>query len=339
MSPQIDAVLPFWFDRPDNEALDIAHEVRAAGLDTLWIGEMATFDAFALATAVGLRVPELRLKIGPLAIGVRTPVSMALAAASVTALTGCQVSLALGASSPAIVSGWHGREWAHSGSRMRETVGALRPILAGERSSFEGSYVRTHGFRLRPPQPQLRISVAAFGPAMMRVAARLADEVVLNLVSPQHVSAVRAVIDLEAAAAGRNPPDLAVWVPAALDPGDRARAQISAQLAMYLAAPGYGEMFSTLGFSELVGRARSGVSRSELASSIPTELLQQICALGSDQDVTGRISEYFQAGADIVGIAPSTAEDPGGRAVLSAIATILREPPVSPPASKETQAS
>ncbi len=53
-------MLPFWLDRPDAEALDIAAGIRAAGLATLWIGEMATFDAMALATAIGLRTPGLR---------------------------------------------------------------------------------------------------------------------------------------------------------------------------------------------------------------------------------------------------------------------------------------
>ena len=46
--------------------------------------------------------------------------------------------------------------------------------------------------RLSPAPPaarRSRISVAAFGPAMTRVAARHADEVVLNLVPPEHVGA------------------------------------------------------------------------------------------------------------------------------------------------------
>ena len=75
------------------------------------------------------------------------------------------------------------------------------------------------GFRLRHPLPDAHISVAAFGPAMTRVAARHADEVVVNLVPPQHVRAVRATIDAEAAAVGRPTPRLAVWLACALDPG------------------------------------------------------------------------------------------------------------------------
>ncbi|MDP9332755.1 MAG: LLM class F420-dependent oxidoreductase [Actinomycetota bacterium] len=323
MSRQIEGVLPFWLDRPDAEALEIALAVRSAGLDSLWIGEMATFDAIALATAVGLRVPGLRLKIGPVAIGVRSPVSIALGISSVAELTGSEVQVALGASSPTIVSGWHDREWARSAARMRETIDCLRAIFAGTRCDYDGRQVRSKGFRLRRPQPDMRISAAAFGPAMTRVAARHADEVVMNLVPPARVRAARVTIDVEAAAAGRTPPRLAVWVPVALEPGDAALTQMAAQLAIYLAPPGYGEMFSELGFSELVQRARSGARRSDLAGRVSLELLGHVCALGTRDDLVARISAYHDAGADIVGIVPSTAEDPGGRGVLTALADFI----------------
>lgn len=324
MSGRVDAVLPFWLDRPDGEAIEIAIEVRRAGLDTLWIGELASFDAFALATAIGHRAAGLQLTIGPLPIGVRSPAQIALGVSSVATLTGADVGLALGASSPAIVSGWHDRDWAHAAPRMRETVECLRAIFAGERSDHDGRYVRTHGFRLRRPLPGIRISVAAFGPAMTRVAARCADEVVLNLVPPAHVSAVRATVDAEATAAGRTPPELAVWVPAALEPDGEAQAQLASQLAIYLGAPGYGEMFTELGFGDLVSRARSGALRSELARSVPFELLERIGAVGSPDEVGARISAYHEAGADTVGVAPATAGDPNGRGVLRAVSELHR---------------
>ena len=319
MSGRVDGVLPFWLDRPDEEAIDIALEVQRAGFGTLWIGELATFDAFALATAVGHRAEGMRTpdrpgrdrRAKPGVHRARTLVGRHAHRA--------RLGVALGASSPAIVSGWHDREWAHAASRMRETVDCLRGILAGERSHYDGRYVRTHGFRLRRPLPGVRISVAAFGPAMTRVAARHADEVVLNLVSPEHVAAVRATVEAEAKAAGRAAPGLAVWVPVALDPGSEARAQLASQLAIYLGAPGYGEMFTELGFAELVRRARDGARRSELAGSVPFELLERVCAVGSADEVIARVAAYHDAGADVVGVAPSTAEDPGGRTVLTAL--------------------
>jgi probable F420-dependent oxidoreductase len=304
--------IPFWLDRPDEEAVEIAQAADRVGIETAWVGEMASFDAFALATAIGLGTGRVRIKVGPLAVGVRSPVAIALGASSVATLVGRPVDVALGASSPAIVSGWHGRPWSGLAAQMQDSVTALRSLLDGERSN-------SHGFRLRRPQPGASITVAAFGPAMTRVAARHADEVVLNLVTPEHVAAVRRAIEAEARAAGREAPRLAVWVPAALDPGPQALAQLAGQLAVYLAAPGYAELFAALGFEELVGRARAGAARAELGASVPIELLAKIGALGSAGGIAARVAAYHEAGADHVAVVPSTAEDPAGQRVLESL--------------------
>jgi probable F420-dependent oxidoreductase len=316
---EIGVVMPFWLGRPDEEAVDIAVAAEDVGIETVWVGEMASFDAFALATAIGLRTHRARLKIGPLAIGVRGPVAIALGVASVATLIGRPVDVALGASSPTIVSGWHDRPWTALAPRMRETLPALRAILDGRRADADGEHVRAHGFKLRRPQPETSITVAAFGPAMTRVAARHAEEVVLNLVTPEHVAVVRARIDREAAAVGRAAPRLAVWVAAALTPGEDARAQLAGQIAVYLGAPGYGELFTELGFGGLVDRARTGARRAELLAAIPLELTAQVAAVGSPAEISKRIAAYHEAGADHVGVVPTTAEDPAGRAVLTAV--------------------
>jgi probable F420-dependent oxidoreductase len=319
----IEVVLPFWLDRPDDEAMDVALAASDAGFNAVWIGEMATYDAFALATAVGLRAPEITLKIGPLAVGVRGPVTLALGASSVASLTGSRVDIALGASSPEIVSGWHDRQWAHHVPVMRETIECLRSILTGARVDYTGRHVSSRGFRLRSAQPDTRIALGAFEPGMIRVAAQLADEVVLNLASPARVAEVRAAIDAAAATVGRAAPRLTVWVPVALNPGDAAHAQLAAQLAVYLGPPGYGEMFSALGFDDLVRSARTGATRRELAAAVPVELLDGVGALGTADRVAARLHAYREAGADCVAVVPSTAEDPGGRATLYAVTTAV----------------
>jgi probable F420-dependent oxidoreductase len=324
VSGRIETALPFWLDRPDAEAVQIAEAASDAGLTGLWIGEMASFDAFALATAIGLRTPGLRLKIGPLPISVRTPAAVAFGASSVASLTGSEIDVALGASSPVIVASWHDREWRHSAARMRETIQCLRPILRGERADYSGCHIRSHGFRLRHPLPHTRIGVGAFGPTMTRLAAELADEVVLNLASPQRVAQVRKQVDDHAAAADRTPPRVTVWVPVALRPGEASLRQAANQLAIYLAPPGYGEMFSELGFPELVQRARSGARRSELAAAIPIGLAEQLGAFGTPEQIAARLHAYLHAGADTVAVVPVTAEDPAGRAVLEIAADTCR---------------
>jgi alkanesulfonate monooxygenase SsuD/methylene tetrahydromethanopterin reductase-like flavin-dependent oxidoreductase (luciferase family) len=143
--------------------------------------------------------------------------------------------------------------------------------------------------------------------------------VVLNLVTPEHVAEVRALVDSEARAHRRAPPEIAVWVTVAMDPGPATLAQMAAQTAVYLRPPGYGEMFTELGFSSLVERARAGVKRSELAKEIGVELLSQVCAIGASSEIQTRLAAYLAAGADHVGIVPATAEDPAGQRVLAAL--------------------
>ncbi|TWP50555.1 LLM class F420-dependent oxidoreductase [Lentzea tibetensis] len=306
----VGVVTPFWLDRPPAEALDIAVNADLAGFGTLWIGEMATFDAFALATAVGLRTSHISLKIGPLAAGVRSPVALALGLSTVVTTTGRRASLALGASSPRIVRDWHGRPW-EPVRRVRQTVRDTRAVLNGNRMA---------GFRMQAPLPGTPISVAAFGPAMTRVAADEADEVVLNLVGAGHVTRVRA----ELAELTRVPPPIAVWLPTALDPGPATIRQLREQLAVYLAPPGYGEMFSALGHGDLVARARAGTPRSELAHDIPVDLLEAVGAVGSATAIARRVEEYFEAGASHVGLVPATADDPAARTLLTTLAPLVQ---------------
>ncbi len=317
--PQLQVVAPFWLDRPDLEVVEIATNAANLGYGGMWLGEMATFDAFALATAVGLRAPGLDLTVGPLAVGVRSPVALALGLSSVAQLTGAQVDLALGASSPAIVAGWHDRDWARPAERMSEMLDSLRPILDGQRSAFEGRLIKTAGFRLRHSLPEARISVAAFGPLMTRVAAAQGDAVVLNLVEPETVKRSHQAVGAEAAKVGRPAPPLAAWIPVALEPGAATLEQLAAQIAVYLAPPGYGEMFTSLGFGDLVQRARGGERRASLAADVPRELLEQVCALGSAKEIRDRLSSYRAAGVERLAIVPATAEDPGGARVLAAL--------------------
>jgi alkanesulfonate monooxygenase SsuD/methylene tetrahydromethanopterin reductase-like flavin-dependent oxidoreductase (luciferase family) len=100
--------------------------------------------------------------------------------------------------------------------------------------------------------------------------------------------------------------------------------QLAGQLAVYLAPPGYGEMFCELGFAEFVERARNGARRSELAAAIPLELAEQLAALGTPEQVAGQLRSYLHAGADTVAVIPVTAEDPAGRNALQCAADSCR---------------
>jgi probable F420-dependent oxidoreductase len=313
-------VLGLWQDRDPLEALETARIADELGYPELWIGEMATFDAFALAGAIGTQTKRIALTVGPLAVGVRDPVTLAMGVATVGSVCGRPVHLAIGASSPVVVERWHGRPWRRTATQIRETAEALRPLLAGERGELDGELVRTHGYRLRLPPPETSLTIAAFGDHAVCVAARHADRMVINLCTPALAGELRRRLDRHAAKAGVAAPPLAAWIPACVDPGDEAIAQLSRGAVAYLAAPGYGEMFAAAGFGELVELARGGTPPAELLKRVPPELPQAIGLVGTEAEVRERAAEYRAAGVDELSIVPATAGDPGGRRTLEVLA-------------------
>lgn len=314
MTPSLSVSLGLWQDRPAEEALLTAQAADELGYPSLWIGEMATYDAFALATAIGAATSWIRLTIGPLAVAVRDPMMIAMGAASVAGLTGRQVDVAVGTSSPLVVEGWHGRSRARSATALREAVEALRPLLDGERSDFAGSCVASSGYRLRLPAPRSRLSVAAFGPSAVRTAA-MADRMVLNLITP--ASAGRLIAQLRAV----NPAvSVAAWVTAAVDPDREAIDRSRRAVVGYLPAPGYGEMFAEAGFADIVEFARTRPHPRELLAAVPDELVASVGLLGDVDAIGARLSAYAAAGVDEVALVPvSTDRDPGGVATLKAL--------------------
>ena len=239
------------------------------GFGELWIGEMATFDAFAFATAIGSEPGEMAISIGPLAVAVRTPMTMAMGVASVAALTNRRVRLAIGASSTVVVEEWHGRPRVRTAKHLEEAAIIVRGLLDGEKVRYEGELARSSGYHLRVDAPGADVTVAAFGPAAVKVAARHGDRMLLNMVTAQSAARFRGQLDEAAAEAGREPPKLAVWLGCALDPGEEAVRQMQRSKVGYLAAPGYGEMFVEAGFAELVEFARTRPHPKEVLAAMP----------------------------------------------------------------------
>lgn len=301
--------LGFWQDCDPLEALVTARLADELGYGQIWIGEMATFDAFALAVAVGTGAGRAELVVGPLAPAVRDPAGIAMGVASVAATTGRAVHVALGASSPVVVEHWHGRAYGRPADTLRKAARALRPLLAGER-------VAGGGYRLRLPPVLAEITIAAFGPVSVRVAAEEADRMVINLCSATQAARLRERLDMCARRAGRQRPRLAAWVPAAVDPTTETIAQLRRGVVGYLAAPGYAEMFAREGFAELVDRASRGAHPRDLLAEVPVELLDTVCLLGDRAACLRRMAAYAQAGVDEVVVVPATAGDDGGARTL-----------------------
>ena len=318
--------LGLWQDRPAAEVVRTAQAADAMGYGEIWIGEMATFDAFALGAVVAERTSRASLTIGPLAVAVRDPVMIAMGAGSLAELTGRTVNVALGSSSPVVVEQWHGRRQERTALALAESAAAVRTLLAGGKADVRGEVIRTRGFRLRTRAPGTPLTIAAFGRGAVRAAARHADRMVINLVTPKSAARLVQMLHDECRVAGRPVPPVAVWLAAVAAPDGgvpdaQALEQLRRGLVAYLSAPGYAEMFAEAGFEDVVRLARTGPRPGELLAATPAELVGHVSLTGDEQAVRTRLAEYADAGVDEVALVPGSSEaDPAGVATLTALA-------------------
>jgi probable F420-dependent oxidoreductase len=322
--------LGLWQDRPAGEVVRTAQAADALGYGEIWIGEMATFDAFALGAVVAERTAHAALTIGPLAVAVRDPVMIAMGAGSLAELTGRTVNVALGSSSPVLVQQWHGRRQERTALALAESATAVRMLLDGGKADVAGEVIRTRGFRLRTRAPSSALTIAAFGRGAVKVAARHADRMVINLVTPKSAARLVQMLHDECRAAGRPVPPVAAWIAAVVGPsvvgpvagpGPAETEQLRRGLVAYLAAPGYGEMFAEAGFADVVRFARTGPHPGELLAAIPPEIVGHVSLVGDEPGVRARIAEYADAGVDEIALVPGSSEaDPAGVGTLTALA-------------------
>ncbi|MDR7084151.1 putative F420-dependent oxidoreductase [Arthrobacter ginsengisoli] len=321
---KINATLGLWQDRPAEEAFETAAAADRLGFEELWIGEMATFDAFSLATAIGLQNRRITPALGPFAVSVRTPVNIAVGAATVSAAIGRPINIALGTSSNVVVSEWHGQPRERPAQRLEESTQVVSRLLKGEKVDFTGETLSTQGYHLRLPAPGSSVAVAAFGQRAIQIAASHGDRVLLNMVTVESARKLCAQVADAAAAAGRPKPPVALWLATSVDPTGEDTKQMIRSKTGYLAAPGYSDMFIEAGFGDLVALAKTRPHPKELRAAMPDEELAAVtCLTGSVGDVEARINDYFAAGVDEICIVPTTAGDPGGVRTLTAVSKLL----------------
>lgn len=94
--------------------------------------------------------------------------------------------------------------------------------------------------------PEARVAVAAMGPQMCRLAAEVADTVLLNWMVPERIRWAAQKVSDGARRAGRpEPPRLAAYVRAALGPG--ARERVGREAHKYNHSPAYSRHFRAMG--------------------------------------------------------------------------------------------
>lgn len=213
-------------------------ELEALGFDSLWVADHFVVQSYEAWTALaGLASRTTRVRVGTLVTSTafRNPAVLAKEALTLDHLSNGRLELGLGAGAaggqrPPGAEGQNrlaqleldhsmtglGR-WgdAERVGRFREAVRIVDRLLRGETVTYDGTYYRTEAASLgaapiQRPRPPL--TIAAYGPTMLKIAAAHADKCVFGdrdaTEGRSPLDAVRernARLDADCQAAGRDP--------------------------------------------------------------------------------------------------------------------------------------
>ncbi|WP_240813215.1 LLM class flavin-dependent oxidoreductase [Streptomyces sp. DASNCL29] len=185
-------------DRVDRLA-GTARRAEELGFDQVWFpdSQLLWRDVFTALTAAALGTERIGLGSAVTNVVTRHPAVVASAARSVAELAPGRFTLGLGVGNSSV--GPIGMR-SSTGAELRSGIATLRALLQGEECDFNG--VRS---RLRDPDPDVPIHVAASGPRNLRLAGEIADGVILlSGVSRTTLAGATARVREGAEAAGRS---------------------------------------------------------------------------------------------------------------------------------------
>ena len=276
------------------------------GLDRVSVAEGWTHDSTILLAELALRTSNVGLGTSVISTWGRSPGTIAMSAAGLQRLSGGRFSLGIGAGSPPLAEGFHGISWERPGARLRDTVTAVRALLAGERHPAPAARARPLRLGVVPEKP-VPIGVAALAPASVRIAGELADEWTPFLWAQSWLNDGRAFVhEGELRAEAPTPTRVAVGVPVALGPDrETARGIAAWWLSTYTRHMGplyprmLAERFGMAAGVDAIVRASEG-NRKHALPARSEELAREVTLMGTYDEAGAAIASWFAAGADEV---------------------------------------
>ena len=242
--------------------------LEADGFAGAWVPSMGhdALTVLALAGGVTERI-ELGTYVQP--TYARHPVAMAQQALTTQAATGNRLTLGLGLSHQVVIEDMWGLDFSAPVRHMREYLEVLLPLLRGEAVRYRGADFRVTSELALPDAAAPSVVVAALGPQMLRLTARLTDGTALWLAGLRYVEEVVVpTMAPAAAAAGRPAPRVIVGLPVAVTGNvEAARERINRAYVRYTELPSYQRVVTGSGGERVADVALVGTEE-----SIETEL-------------------------------------------------------------------
>jgi probable F420-dependent oxidoreductase len=310
------------------EGLDLVRRAREWGYRAAWSSEVdgAGGDAFTILGALAATT-DYELGVAVLPVQTRTVFVIGMSAVSLAQLTGGRFSLGVGASSEVLVGRFGGQPFDKPLSNLREAVTALRPILRGERSTFEGEYVRIGGYKTpSPPPAPVPLLLGSLNPRSLRMAGELGDGLCINQIAPHHVPMMLDEVRRGAKDAGRElPADFPVVARLfclVTDNAAGARQILKMIFAPYVATSVYNRFYRWMGYeeeAEAIAVAAAAKDRDGMTKAFSDRIAEDLFVVGTADEVVARLREYVDAGVTVPVIAPLAAGADDAAVTLQAI--------------------
>lgn len=285
--------------------LELARHAQELGYGSYWTAEVTAAEAFGLLGAVSQAAPSLGLGTGVLALQLRTPPLLAMAAATLQALAPDRdVFIGIGISSPVVAERWHGAAYGERPlAQVREFVAVLRACLSGDAVNFDGDFYRVSKFRLGVRQGDRRpkIVIGALGAGMLKLAGEIADGVLLNYLPASHVGWSVAQVR----AGGQA--DIYAYVHVGVCQREEGIEAARRDLFSYAVVDSYARNFALAGYGDAVeevrARHRAG-DRPGALSAVSDAMVDGIDIMGNAEHVAASVKTYVDAGVDVPIIFP-----------------------------------
>ena len=307
--------------------VDFVKEMADAGYTSVWSSEVAGPEFASMAGAVAATT-DLPLGVAVLPVYTRSPMVLAMLAATLSDMTGGRFTLGVGTSSETIVEAFSSIPFRKPLTRLRETVEVLRRAFAGERVTFEGETVTMRGYRLPAPAP-VPIWMGALNPRSLRLAGALGDGLCLNQLGPEHLPQILAEVRAGADEAGRSLDSYGVAARLfclVSDDVEIGRTIVRRTFAPYAATVVYNRYFRWLGYAremDGVTQAMAAGDRAAAGAALSDALIDACYVIGPEGHVADRISAYVEGGVTVPIIQAMHPDPSEGRQAMGRIASRL----------------
>ncbi len=326
---------------------DIPEEARALeakGADigaTIELGHDPLMQLALAATSTS----TMQLMTGITVAFARSPMTLALAAHDVNAISKGRLMLGIGSQIKPHIEKRYSMPWSKPAARMREYVLALKAIWAcwyeGAPLDFRGEFYN-HSLMTPMFTPTDRdygappVYVAAVGPLMTENAAEVADGILLHAFTTEEYIRTVTLPALEAglAKSGRSRDQLQVVAAPFFVTGETEeqfeQVKLAAlnQIAFYGSTPAYRHVLESVGYGELQGelnRLSKEGKWLEMGQCIDDTLLDKIALVGEPKEIAQKMHQRYGDVFDITGASVFSGDAYSGGEFSTAIAEAVKD--------------